>query len=98
MAGILRHRPARERGRARDEDVYPRCGESSLDGSLPRAWTRALQGGALAFGAPLGWLALRMAAGHDAGAELATAAPLYLYMFLGSAATFIGFGAALGRH
>ncbi|HEX6374018.1 MAG TPA: GGDEF domain-containing protein [Longimicrobium sp.] len=69
-----------------------------MGASLPRAWIRALQGAALAFGAPLGWLALRVAAGHDAGVELAAAAPLYLYMLLGSAATFMGFGAALGTH
>lgn len=74
------------------------CGEPLVGASLPRAWMRALQGAALAFGAPLGWLALRVAAGHDAGAELAAAAPLYLYMLLGSAVMFIGFGTALGKH
>lgn len=98
MAGILRPRAAAECTRAPDDVACLRCGEPVIGASLPRAWTRALQGAALAFGAPLGWLALRVAAGHSPGAELAAAAPVYLYMLVGSAAAFIGFGAALGTH
>lgn len=99
MHAIARHRHAlRCAADTAGEGAPRRCGEPVVGASLPRAWMRALQGAALAFGAPLGWLALRVAAGHDAGAELATAAPLYLYMLLGSAVTFMGFGAALGTH
>lgn len=99
MDAIIRHRPILGHAADRTRSRSPAgCGEPAVGPSLPRAWIRALQGAALAFGAPLGWLALRVAAGHDAGAELAAAAPLYLYMLLGSAATFIGFGAALGKH
>ncbi|HEU0012684.1 MAG TPA: GGDEF domain-containing protein [Longimicrobium sp.] len=72
--------------------------EPVLGASLPRVWRRAIQGALLAFGGPAGWLALRVATGHGAGAELAASAPLYLYMLLGSAVAFAGFGAVLGRH
>jgi diguanylate cyclase (GGDEF)-like protein len=74
------------------------CGEPVLGARMPRSRTRAMEGVLLAFGAPLGWLVLRMAGGYDAGAELAASAPLYLYMLLGSAAAFVGFGTMLGRH
>ncbi|HYR06948.1 MAG TPA: GGDEF domain-containing protein [Longimicrobium sp.] len=96
MTGLIRHRAAAARGRATEGEDSARCGDPL--GGPRRAWTRALQGAALAFGAPLGWLALRVAAGHDAGAELAASAPLYLYMLLGSVVMFTGFGAALGKH
>jgi diguanylate cyclase (GGDEF)-like protein len=99
MDAIVRHRQAMRCAADAARDGSPcRCGEPRVGATLPRAWIRALQGAALAFGAPLGWLALRVAAGHDAGVELAAAAPLYLYMLLGSAVTFMGFGAALGTH
>jgi diguanylate cyclase (GGDEF)-like protein len=99
MIALIQHGPAVARWTATARERWPpRCGEPMVGASLPRTWIRALQGAALAFGAPLGWLALRVATGHDASAELTTAAPLYLYMLLGSAATFIGFGAALGNH
>lgn len=99
MDAIIRHRQLLSQTADPIRNRSPGgCGEPAVASSLPRAWIRALQGAALAFGAPLGWLALRVAAGHDAGVELAAAAPLYLYMLLGSAATFIGFGAALGKH
>jgi diguanylate cyclase (GGDEF)-like protein len=80
------------------EGACPACGKPVIGASLPRARTRAVEGALLAFGAPLGWLALRVAGGADAGAELTAYAPLYLYMLLGSVAAFVGFGAALGRH
>ena len=73
-------------------------GGPAVGGRRPGAVTRALQGAALSVGAPAGWLALRVAAGHAAGVELAAAAPLYLYMLLGTAAVFAGFGAVLGVH
>ncbi len=53
--------------------------------------TRALQGVALSAGAPLGWLALQWLGGHDLGAELARPG-VYVYMFVGSALAFVGFG------
>lgn len=99
MTGILRlHPPAECTTPPADDAACLRCGEPVIGASLPRAWTRALQGAVLAFGAPLGWLVLRAATGHPAGAELAEGALLYLYMFAGSAVMFAAFGAALGRH
>ena len=99
MTGILRlHPPAECTTPPTDDAACMRCGEPAIGASLPRAWTRALQGAALAFGAPVGWLVLRAATGHPAGAELAAGALLYLYMLVGSAVTFAAFGAALGRH
>lgn len=96
MTALIRRRAAATGGRAREGEDSARCGDPA--GGPRRAWTRALQGAALAFGAPLGWLVLRVAAGHEPGAELAAAAPLYLYMLLGSVVMFTGFGAALGTH
>jgi diguanylate cyclase (GGDEF)-like protein len=52
---------------------------------------RALQGVGLSTGAPLGWLALQWLGGHDLAAELGRPG-VYVYMFLGSALVFIGFG------
>ena len=99
MDTIVQHRPALHCTAATVHGGAPRrCGEPVVGASLPRAWMRALQGAVLAFGAPLGWLALRVAGGHDAAVELATEAPLYLYMLLGSMVTFMGFGAVLGTH
>jgi len=53
---------------------------------------RALQGIALSAGAPLGWLALQWLGGHDLGDELSRRPGVYVYMFLGSALAFVGFG------
>lgn len=58
---------------------------------------RALQGAVLALGSPLGWLALRVAGGAEAGPELAAHAGVYLYMLVGTLATFAAFGAFVGR-
>ena len=97
---VVRHRRVTARcahGAERDGTCLG-CGEPVLGASLPRAVARALEGVLLAFGAPLGWLVLRVLGGYDAGAELAVHAPLYLYMLLGSAVSFALFGAVLGRH
>ena len=91
------HGPSVARGAAREAERSARCGEP-VPGAPRRAWTRAAQGAALSIGAPLGWLALRVAAGHGPGAEVAASASLYLYMLLGTAVMFTAFGAALGTH
>ena len=57
---------------------------------------RALQGAVLALGSPLGWLALRLAGGADAGPELTAHAGVYLYMLVGTVAAFAAFGAYVG--
>ncbi len=64
---------------------------------MTRARTRVLQGSALAVGAPLGWLLLRMAAGSTVPAELAGSPGLYLYLLFATGAVFAGFGFILGR-
>ncbi|HEX5870557.1 MAG TPA: GGDEF domain-containing protein, partial [Longimicrobium sp.] len=82
---------------ARETEGFACCGEP-VAGAPRRAWTRAVQGAALSVGAPLGWLVLRVMAGHEAGTELTASAALYLYMLLGTAVVFTAFGAALGTH
>jgi diguanylate cyclase (GGDEF)-like protein len=57
---------------------------------------RAAQGAGLSFGAPLGWLATRVAAGASPTAELARHAGLYAYLALATAAAFAAFGWLLG--
>jgi diguanylate cyclase (GGDEF)-like protein len=96
MRRAFRNRPATVAANARRSE-HPGCGEPASS-SIALAWIRAAQGAVLAFGAPVGWLLVRIAAGHDAGVEIATHSPLYLYMLLGSMVPFIGFGAALGTH
>lgn len=99
MMDIVRHDPVTTcPAFAQGEAACRGCGEPVIGASWPRAWSRALQGALLAFGAPLGWLAVRLAGGHAPAAELASDAPLYLYMLLGSIASFAAFGAALGTH
>jgi diguanylate cyclase (GGDEF)-like protein len=54
----------------------------------------------LALGAPAGWLGVRVLLGAMQGgalAEFATHQALYLYLLLGSAAAFGGFGARMGH-
>ena len=74
------------------------CCEAEGIPSVPRAWTRAAQGTGLALGAPAGWVVVQLALGQDPAAGFPATLPLYLYMFLGSAAAFIAFGASIGRH
>ncbi len=61
-----------------------------------RACVRAAQGACLAVGAPLGWLAIRLAAGVSPAVELAEHPGLYAYLFFASVAAFAAFGALLG--
>lgn len=63
---------------------------------MSRAGVRALQGIALAAGAPLGWLAIRWAQGAGPLAELAANPGVYAYMLLASAIVFGIVGALLG--
>ena len=52
MTGILRlHPPAECTAPPMTDAACLRCGEPAIGASLPRAWTRAAQGAALAFGA-----------------------------------------------
>lgn len=64
---------------------------------MTRGVSRALQGAALAVGAPLGWLAIRVLDGAAVAAELAENEPLYLYMLFGSMCAFGVFGLLLGE-
>ncbi|HLG41843.1 MAG TPA: GGDEF domain-containing protein, partial [Planctomycetota bacterium] len=57
---------------------------------------RAAQGGCLAVGAPLGWLAIRLAAGVSPATELVGQPALYAYLFFATVAAFAAFGALLG--
>jgi len=61
-----------------------------------RARVRSAQGACLAVGAPLGWIAIRLAAGVSPAAELADYPGLYAYLFLATLAAFIAFGSMLG--
>jgi diguanylate cyclase (GGDEF)-like protein len=97
MTAWIGRGPQVARGPAEGVNGFARCGEPAA-GVPRRAWTRAVQGAALSVGAPLGWLVMRVAAGFDAGDEVAASAPLYLYMLLGTAVMFTAFGAALGTH
>ncbi len=63
---------------------------------MSRTAVRALQGVALAVGAPLGWLAVRWWQGASPLAELADAPAVYAYMLLASALVLGVVGALLG--
>ncbi len=63
--------------------------------SFPLA--RAAAGLLVALAAPVGWLALRWAAGTPPGREIATYPPLFAYMFTATAAVVGAFGYALGH-
>jgi diguanylate cyclase (GGDEF)-like protein len=59
---------------------------------MKKPLVRALQGVGLSLGAPLGWMALQWLGGHHHSAELPQRPGVYVYMFVGSALAFIGFG------
>lgn len=59
---------------------------------------RALQGAAVAIGAPVGWLGLRVANGAGLWGELSGHAGLYLYLLFPTLVAFASFGVVLGRH
>lgn len=63
---------------------------------MKRAGVRALQGMAMAPGAPLGWLLIRSVSGASPAAELAGEPGLYLYMAFGTLVIFALFGFILG--
>lgn len=65
---------------------------------MRRATSRALQGAALAVGAPLGWLLIQVLGGTTVRAALTSDGGLYLYMFVGTALMFGLFGRMLGDH
>ena len=64
---------------------------------MKRAGVRALQGMAMAPGAPLGWLLIRSMGGVEPAAELAADPGLYIYMALGTLVIFALFGFILGE-
>ncbi|HEX6306644.1 MAG TPA: GGDEF domain-containing protein [Longimicrobiales bacterium] len=65
---------------------------------MRRANWRALQGFALALGAPLGWLTIQALRGRSPAAELAASPGIYLYMLLGTMLVVGFFGLVLGEH
>ena len=58
---------------------------------------RALQGLALSLGSPLGWLMLRWLDGANLWLELTWRPGVYLYLLIGTALVFGGFGWYVGR-
>ena len=64
---------------------------------MRHATARALQGVAMAAGAPLGWLIIRLALGSSAAVEWRTQPALYLYMLAGTVVVFGLFGFLLGH-
>lgn len=78
-----------------------RAGATLMGSSRPlamtRATARAMQGIAMAAGAPLGWLIIRLALGSSAAVEWRVQPALYLYMLAGTIVAFGLFGFLLGR-
>jgi len=64
---------------------------------MKRAAIRLLQSLAIASGAPLGWMSIRILQGASVHDELNTTPGLYLYMLVGSLAAFGCFGFLIGR-
>ena len=64
---------------------------------LGMARRRAVQGAALALGAPLGWLLIELLRGHALLGALAERPDLYLYLLGGTLLSFVVFGFVLGR-
>lgn len=64
---------------------------------MKRAGVRALQGMAMAPGAPLGWLLIRSMNGVAPAAEFAAEPGLYIYMTIGTLVIFALFGFTLGE-
>jgi hypothetical protein len=64
---------------------------------MRKPWLRALQGLALATGAPLGWLLIRWLGGADPWQDLLAQPGIYAYLEIGTAAAFGGFGWYVGR-
>jgi diguanylate cyclase (GGDEF)-like protein len=62
----------------------------------PKVWRRAIQGTALGFGAPLGWLGIRFISGTSPRADIVAFPGLYLYMLVATMLVFGAFGAFLG--
>ncbi|MGK0441988.1 MAG: diguanylate cyclase (GGDEF)-like protein [Pseudohongiellaceae bacterium] len=58
---------------------------------------RALQGGILATGAPIGWLLIQYLSGEDIISELSTHRGLYAYMLFATQLVFISFSLYLGK-
>ena len=67
-------------------------------GRSSRVRRRIFQGVFLAMGAPLGWLAIRVLAGHHPLEELEGNIGLYLYLALPTAVAFAVFGSLIGSH
>jgi diguanylate cyclase (GGDEF)-like protein len=65
---------------------------------MRRAKARALQGMAMAAGAPLGWLLIERIRGAAPAANVAAQPGLYVYMLVGTMVVFGVFGFLLGEH
>lgn len=63
---------------------------------MKRAWTRALQGVLLSALSPLGWLALQWLDGANVVLQLLWHPGVYVYMLVGTALAFGGFGWYVG--
>ena len=79
---------------------FPTVAEGPAQAGARSSWgharRRALQGMALALGAPGGWLLLRTILGANPGRELADNTWLYVYLLVPTALVFILFGGGLG--
>lgn len=64
--------------------------------SFKKPMTRAIQGAIAAFGAPVGWLAIRWLQGVDPFNDIAGSTGLYLYMLVGTILAFSLFGWYVG--
>ncbi|WP_196140246.1 GGDEF domain-containing protein [Aliikangiella sp. G2MR2-5] len=64
---------------------------------MDRRILRPLQAGLLAFGAPLGWLFIRLAQGVNLQTEIMENLGLYLYMLIGTLVVFIMYGFYVGQ-
>jgi len=60
--------------------------------------TRALQGGLLAIGAPLGWLLILALDGQPPETAIRATPGLFAYMLFGTMSVFAGFGWIMGGH
>jgi len=60
-------------------------------------FTRALQGGVMGCGAPLGWMLIQFFRGVNVASDIGAHPVLYLYLLFGTASVFAGFGLYVGQ-
>lgn len=76
----------------------PLTAPSARIAAVTQARLRALQGAALAIGAPLGWFLLRWLGGEAPIIELTDNLGLYLYLLIPTTLVMTSFGALIGIH